>query len=684
MAWKAATLAQLLQRQAPGLNVAVEIRPSERLSSWSLTSGRLYTYQATIAQNATVHGIRTISKVKVADPATISPTPVYMSASNVPTESLIAPYTLAARASVDLVEANLGSFYHDLTAGLLYISLPTGGSPRYSSIYAGFWLYFWPGALTEGGEFSTTAGDPFWPYLQRVPDIQKQLSNPLYGVIQEGGGQIILASTTGNLDYVFAEYTWQQGEVVVLFGGEDMPYSAYQRYEGFAVESGDWDDNQLVLTLVDGARALNAKFPKTLYTALDTTTALTFYKGSSLTGATVSKAPTTVEPTTTRISVNQPKPLPYGRQVGVAPVAMALSASEGIWCLAHCPCHSIQSVTIGTETVGVSGVSSTFDWYSTADKSVLYVVRHGSTIDVSQSAIRVSFSGKKNTDGSLMLNFADIVKDMVEVECGLTSGFDTAALARSRFLANLYETRIYLTAQVTLREVLSNICMSTLAYFFITDAGLYSFNIWAPSLEGEVALDEAWGEWIDPPKVTTNNAQLYQSVVVEYGYDPSTPEGYKRALVNRAECAGTVLDRTVPGTLTGTYQATEAGARVLGARFARFCQQPNKTVKTKARLRPLAYDLLKKLSATRTRLPVARGHTLHLEIIALLREFDGFTASLTLDDQRVIGTQAFLAPNGTLDWDDSTEDQKDTQGFWTRYDGTITDDPASFGRSRWF
>lgn len=700
--WKATLLGQLIQAQAPGLVVLARVGVFEPAVDWTLAAGRAITYQVPIVQYTSIHSFRTIDIVRIADPAATTPTPIAAASANTITVNQVVATSLDQQLSVPAVEANPGSFYHDTLAGILYVSLADSSTPAGKSVLAGFYLYFSPGMPEAGAVFVDPDGNTYWPYLTGVPSISKRLSNPFFGVVTQGGGSISLAAATGNLDGVFAQYIWEQGEVTVYLGGDNLPFSEYRAFPLGKTLKKTWTEREIRLDVADATQDLLVKFPRTLFTAADAATEFTFYRGGNPALTSIVKKPTDVEATaaTTRVPVGQPKPLAYGNVVHAAPTALAIKAdrSQGMWCVAHHPNYSITAVRIAEEEVGVTGAGSTFTWSMTADLSHLFIQASGST-DV--SAPLVTFTGKRaDSDGTPIMNFADIVKDMVSVECGLTTAFDTAVLDRSRFLCNMYVPSIYLATQAQLVSVLDTLTRSTLGYFYMSAAGLYRFDVWCPSIAAEQTLDEAWGDFLDY-QASTDAARMFQTIFVEYGLDPGRKSQVKDAgagstaaqnvgstllvSVSRAECAAVILDRTATFTISGTFLADEDSAFVLGTRYARFCQSPALVLPIKSRLRAVQLDVMSRVTSVKRRQPVAPGRALHAQVNGITFDFSAFTVGLDMDNQRVIGTQAFIGSDAAVPWISSTVGVRESAGFWTNYPGFSDDStPAAFGGSRWF
>jgi hypothetical protein len=703
VSWEPTTFAQLIEKQAPGLIVLAQVRAFERFDAWTLTDGKTKTYETPVTQYLNAHNVRVIDVVRMADPASDEDEPAYAAPSNAPVVSKIPSTMLVERESVDDVEAFEGSFFHDLTAGLLYVSMPDGETPAGRTIFAGFLLYFWPGGVTAGASFVDDEKNAYWPYLLSVPSITKGVGNQFFGVIQMGGGTLQLASATGALDAFLDRYTWDTGDVTVLLGGESLEFSEFARFPVGRTQDTEWDELVLTLSILDQANDLDIRFPRTVFTAADATKALVMFQGGDISNSISLRSPAQIA-ATTRLLIGQPKPTGYGRNEMVTPIPMAISTTESMWCLTHHPSFEIETVRALDEDVGTSGAGTRFLWFATEDLSVIKLEAIGD-VDLSSVTPAVTFSGKMvESDGddnlSLMDNFADIVEDLVLVECGLVTEFDEDILDRSRFRAIVYQPRIYISTETPLSSVLDNVMRSTLGYFYLTDAGLFCYDVWAPSVANERDLNDAWGDFLDTPRFKKTSARLYQAVAVEYGFNPQRSASaaasgsraadglggnFLKVTATRAESVAVALDRANTFTIDATYQAEEGGAFILASRYARLCQQADNHCQVKSKIRPIQFDVMTRTTLTKARQPIGDGKAFHLEILKTDREFTTFTVAFDMDDQRVIGSQAFLAPDGSKEWSSMSVEERRTIGIFTDDNGFS--DPAysaSFGGSRYW
>lgn len=649
-----ATMTALDAQPQRGVIWLLEIEAGEILSNWTHTAGRTITMEISIAQALTIHG------AKIIHSATVD-----------------GEDALTERASVALVDANPGSFYHDTSTDVLYVSMPDSDSAWFHSILVEFWLYFTSGSHERGAEVVFNSR-PYWPYVGRMA-FSRQLGD-IYGAnLVVGTGALELVGGD-SFDQLARQYEWESRSFKILQGGESLPYSQYRTVAGGVVHDVMWSDRGMTLTLRDYLEELEVEISGGTYATTDATTTYTFTGPESSGLVDASKTGTTIEATaaTARVPIGKAKRLAYGELKGIEPVAIALSASEAIYSVAGHAIYSVDAVEVDgiKSSVGAYQASS-FTWRYNLANGLIYIARVDSTIDLRSADIFVDFSGVVGSDDFLMANFADIVSNVL-TRAGITRTLDATSLAESRFLAGLYDARIDWPDAIPVRQAIASICSSAGAFFFQRlDLG-YQFTVWAPDMRNEVQIDEERGDYLDI-SAQGSASEVYTSVSVEYGRDPSRGVGaeWLTKTHTSAEAKAKIgRDNRLQwkSTLIGNF----AGAACLARRLCRYGSQLPLVFDIETTVRVLGYDLLQAVLMDRDRLPHKDAATqIHSRITGI--SFDTATnrVRLTLDDQRVIGRQAFMV-TGADQWTDATQEERDTTGYYT--DDFALCDPAD-GRS---
>lgn len=672
----------MIAYHAPGCVILADVGAFEKLLTWTKTPDQTITWQATVEQRTAIHSFRVVDSVRVTDPD-ISPP---------------APQKLTSRASVTLVDENPASFCFVPETSTIYISLTDSTSPNGKIVSIGFPLHFTSGPPDAGTIFVDPDDNTYYPYITGVPNSSRTVQDPYAGVVVTGGGDLTLATAAGDFDALFANYIWEDGEVSIYLGGDNLPFEQYELLFFGKTQNKRWTHGGIALSLKDANEQLKTNLTSSKHGNGEGDVSTTYTLGGP-TGAPsfVTKTPSQIGEI--KIPFGQPKPVAYGELEGIHPTPIAVAETTGtynavaVFCLAGHSITPVTSVTVGSQTIslGEANTSAKFHWYYNLESALIYIASVTDVDDpvsVARDTVSVTFGGKPDpVTGETMTNFADIVADLLTT-AGITTELDTAVQARSRFLCNLYKARIYIQDKRQVREILDKICISTLAYFYLSNAGKYRYDVWAPSVQSEVTLTEASGDFLSI-SASTQADRLFTSVQVDYGYNPSRANfqgGFHLTEeVRRPESVATV-DRDLPFNVPETYLADKSSAFILGSRYARFFARPAVMYEIETKLKPMAKDLAARMLIEKARLPVERsGADLHACIISMTRNLGTFRTRLTVDDQRVIGSQAFIAANSTLTWTSATEDERDANGFWTTSDGYIdTDTPASRGRSRYY
>lgn len=682
MSRRATTFDQLLASATPAHVVVAKVTISERIVSWTATAGQTITWQALITQRTRIHSFRTITSATSTTTDTNSPVTT----------------SLTSRASVALVNSNPGSFFFDPSTSTLYISLADSSTPNGKIVAAWFTLYFSNGSADARDNLVDTDDNQYYPLLRAVPNTSKSAQDPFRGLIELSGGNLVLANGPGGLDTLMSLYVWEQGTVTIHYGGDDLPLVLYGQLFKGTIQDKAWTEQTVTLILKDASEDLLTEIPVTKYASGDGDVSVTYTLGApSGAPATVSKRPSQIGPVS--IPFGQPKPLAFGDKLeGIRPILLSAAATTGtfnaeaIYSLAGLPIASVESVTVGSQTLALGEVNAAakFRWYYDLTTAQLYIATLSDVtepLNAATDAVSANFSGHLTASGEVMDNFADIVSKLFEL-AGISTPIDATTLSQSRFLCNLYKARIYITTLTPLREVLEGILRSSLSHLYIDNSGSYRFETWMPSVKDEVAIEEVAGEFREIT-VSTEAQRIFPTVIVAYGYNPSRGnfQGgfYLSEQVRRPEAIGLVA-RDIPYVLTESYLSDKDSAFILATRLARISHRPVLVAEIRTRTKSINHELLKRVVLQKSRLPTSTaGSDMHAQVISISRDLEGFGVTLTLDDQRTIGSQAFIGADGTLEWSAATEEEWLTNGFWTDNEGYAdAADPSSYGRSRYF
>jgi hypothetical protein len=123
--------------------------------------------------------------------------------------------SLTSRASAALVDANLGSYFHDTATNRIYVSTTTGASPN---TFASIRAYFTVRVCDTSVEFSDQP--LYWPLLTgSLPTFSEAFADMVFGVTQSGTGTISLLNGDGLWDRLARQWLWRNKIITLKLGG---------------------------------------------------------------------------------------------------------------------------------------------------------------------------------------------------------------------------------------------------------------------------------------------------------------------------------------------------------------------------------------------------------------------------------------------------------------------------------
>ena len=247
----------LLAAQSPRFVVLAEVQPMERLAGWTAAGGGLtntwYASFPTYVQT------------------TVTPGGLYRRLDEV-RESATA---LTSRASAALVDANLGSYFHDTTNQRIYVSTSTGANPEgFALVGAWFTLFF----ATDSFDF--TDRQPYLPLITgTLPSFSAERPDPLFGGVISDTGSLTLLNTDGVFDKLSKQWVWSNKKVTFKLGGNytqgtsvtSLAYADFETIGTMRSVGIGVDDEVAVLTLENIGAILNQSLPTATWADLSPT-----------------------------------------------------------------------------------------------------------------------------------------------------------------------------------------------------------------------------------------------------------------------------------------------------------------------------------------------------------------------------------------------------------------------------
>ncbi|MEW6304700.1 MAG: hypothetical protein AB1705_14590 [Verrucomicrobiota bacterium] len=355
---------------------------------------------------------------------------------------------LTERASVGLVDSNPGSWIQQ--SGFLYVSAPTG-TPFDKTIIATVAFRF----ATRQKIFNN---QDYSPRLISAPSLQLRIEEDFGGVGQIGGGTLVLANNDGFFDNK-EDLLWDYGRVTVKVGfdqrGSDQAYADYVTIGTWLAEDWDFRYDKFSLKLREVASKLKKKVPIEVFTRGD-------------------------YPVIKDEFLGKPIPRAYGVCYGVKPILIDPGLKK--FKVAGHAIRSLDAVRIKINDVWTTSSFATTD---VANAEFTLGADYEDGRDVS-----IDLQGRKNADGTLMVNAADIVEDLLAYigETDLATASFTTAFNRLDIGPNNQNGRttsrrvsLYLDTLQDATKVFGSINELVGSYLFCDSNGQYHYGVFGPS-----------------------------------------------------------------------------------------------------------------------------------------------------------------------------------------------------------
>jgi hypothetical protein len=145
---------------------------------------------------------------------------------------------LTVRASSALVDANLGSYFHDTATNRLYVSTTTGVSPDTFALVGAWFTLF----LTSTSV--SLSGQPLYsPIITGgLPTLTSEMPDTLFGATISASGSLTLLNGDGLFDRLSKQYVWRNKVVTFKLGGGALAYSDFATIETLRINAIAVDD----------------------------------------------------------------------------------------------------------------------------------------------------------------------------------------------------------------------------------------------------------------------------------------------------------------------------------------------------------------------------------------------------------------------------------------------------------
>jgi len=595
--------------------------------------------------------------------------------------------TLTQRTNTFDVENNAGSWYSDGT--YVYVRPAAGQS-----------IYTWTYRATVQFYFSSKPknfnGAHYDPRLTQVPNLSLRIEPRFSGVGQIGSGTATLINSDGYFD-ALDSLQWDAGTATFRMGVDTnaatMAYSEYIKIGTWNVEATDKDEEDFKLKLREPKTGMDKQLPLTVY---DQTT----------------------YPNIKPEDVGRPIPRAYGKILGAKPVLIDATLKK--FKVAGHAIHSFDAVRIqidnGWEQVPFASTDATNGEFTLGNAWA------------NNEPVSVDFWGMKNSDGTVMVNCADIVEDLLTY-AGETS-IEPTTFDRSYtlldigsqhdiFRATSFKPSIYMDRLQSGLQVLGLINRLASSFAFIDFEGRWHYRVFEGAaynlpkqdwgnLDAYVTAED-WGDltaatefedWNTStiPSFTENDivegsyakevetSDVYSKVVVKYG--ERRQDGWRQMLTVERDTTQflhdeqTAVVKEVEAEFWDTHDAQYYAERLL-------MTEGQPLVRHKVQIPWQAFLIL---PGDNVHLNLTReGLNAVLEVLEVKHDLVGGKVALTLGDRRAFGDSIGHWVDGNVSaWSGSATaatkaSNRQSNGYWHGTDlmASATDE-ASWQISKWW
>jgi hypothetical protein len=553
---------------------------------------------------------------------------------------------LTARASRASADSSGGWVDEVSSAGRIYVVLSGSDTPYNGVLQVVYTFRFANQAKIFNNVF-------YEARIDSLPNLSRRVEADFTGLSQIGGGSLSLANTDGFFNGL-TDLQWDYGSTVLKMGIDypapgggftEMAIGTYETLGTWKNGAHDVSTDRFTLDLVETKDRLRNKIPLTVF---DETT----------------------YPAADPKIYGKPIPLAYG-VIYSAPAA-CINTSSRTFKLAS---HAIKSIDAVRYNDGNSG-----SWVeitpSSEDLTNAEFVLPGTWNGT--DAVAVDFQGRKRSDGYLMTNGAEIVKDLLDQVGETTSTYDatsftTAATAIQYGIiltvsaGSPYEVRgqpfLYIDTPTAVIDVISEINRCVNAYLFAAGDGKLYYKIFKPQpSEGLTKYDS--GDILQGSfSLALDHTSVYSSILVRYAHRKAEDwaETYQTtdADINTVHAFGSNRVLTLDVNLVNRQDAIYWAQRQLQYR-----RNPAKTFRFTVPWKGMMLDPGDLVYLTYDE----QGHTVDqvVEVLEQIANLEAGTVTVTAGDMHGIDRCGFVVAaaatlparlgSGTDVWDDTWSD----------------------------
>lgn len=633
------TFASLITQPVSEKVYLATLYPAQELNIWTLTAAQTYTYEKsflnesiTLADGGTENIRKVLSKV---------------------TEDGTA---LTERASIALVEANAGSWWHDTANSLVYIH-PTGSDDPVSHTVVGFFpLRLATKAITLGGNF-------YEPLISEkgIPALRHKSKDIYWGSEVITAGDIQLINSSGFFDQIFRSFIWSGKEAVLKLGGDALAYAEYQTIFTGTIQGKRYTRNEINFSLKAKAFNLFQAIPLNKYLTADFPNLdpaaegkvipyfYGVYSAAQAPEATCIDSAYSVNETQWKICDGAP-----GAIKSITQVYINYDGGGGWQAIAHSN-ESLANATFTIETAFVPGATRV------------------------KVAFEAYYSGAAVIEGAPEIVEHLLTSVLPYVAGDLNAASFTASKTESEVVLN-----VPIETETTAMAVIDKICATDIAFFDEDSDGKFRYRTWTVS-RGSGLDNIVDSDFIETPEIEDDLEHLYWKVFIGYGYLCTD----KKYLYHEETSNDSDYKFERKETFSeDTYLRGSSDAQILAQRLLFLMGSPGPQLRGRTKLQLAGKLLGDQIAITLARAPFSAGGYVKrvFEIFGLDKScFPAFIDFEARDVQDFGSNAGMWAGAAAPAWATATDAEKAVSGFWADANGFVDPaDPETKNISRWW
>ena len=516
--------------------------------------------------------------------------------------------------------------------------------------------------VTHMDYVKVSSGDRYYePYISSngIPALTQKNPSIYWGVSQISAGNLVLLNDTGYFDQIYRKFIWDWKKVRLLLGGENLPYSEYNRVFTGKISDKDFTKRQIVLKLKSNSFDLFRSIP-------------------------INNFWTSNYPNLDPAAEGKPIPYYYGEYSSVhAPIVTCIDTAWDVdeYQFKICDHASLSITQVYIDYADGAG------WQNKAhgDEDLA-----NSTFTIEDAAfvlgttkVKVAFQGIYS-GAAVLEKGSEIIKDLLQTYCNYTdSNLELSSFVDS-LAASDFELNVPIEKVTSVMTIIDTICKSEVALFDEDTDGLLRYRVRgsvidpsAPSLDYTDFLDSAIPIFNDVTK------SLFWKIRVGYSYNCANKEYlYKEESDNISKYK---YEKSEVLT-NNTYVRGSADAIVLAQRLLLWLGIPLVELRGSLKVSQITKNLGDQFKVTLIRAPsetvggISDGY---YEMFEMSKSFFPTRMKVGLLDLANFGIDVgYWMNDAAPNWGAASDAEKAVSGFWCNADGEPTGGAGLI--SRWW